>query len=822
MSTPSNDDPNEPSDGDAKTKSSQSYPTISVAHESAESKSSSVRKMSDRSRSNATDSPAASKPGGSAKKSDKESYKQMKENYRREVKKVHRDAKETFSNPTVVVMSGWLKIRGSLKIWAKLWCVVKPGLLLIYKNEKQEVWGGTLLLSALEVIERPSKKEGFCFKIFHPIEQSIWAAKGPKGELTSGVVHPMPKHYLILRAASEAEGRCWLDALEVALRMSLTSGLHCPPSSSNVTSTEPSPDTSPRRSQSSLVAAKQQKDLDWNEHSFIYDEIVTRDEREPQEGDFFSGQEDKFSSDDDDSPGRSSEVPKDTEPEAKYVSCTNDDLGEATLTGEWEASNKSLLWMILKQVRPGMDLSKVVLPTFILEPRSFLDKLSDYHYHANLLSKAASTSDALERMKAVVCWFLSGFYKKPKGLKKPYNPIIGETFRCMWHHPETNSKTFFVAEQLSHHPPVSGFYASNRKDGFCIDGCIVCKSKFYGNSTQILLNGKATVTFLDKGEEYTLNYPYVNCKGLLIPPITVELGGHVVIDCEKTGYRTEMDFKLKPFWKSNDHLNALSGKIKVGKETVFLLDGHWDGEVWLTEKQSPGAKSLLWNPDSSVRSGRLKRHVIDLPEQGDFESERLWKNVTEAIINEDQTRATEEKAVLEDRQRKEEKERKTSRVEWVPNLFEKDSDGEWVYIHRNVRPWDARNDVYEYDVNGVIKTRTQRTIVPLRAPSVHNLFLTKTKQRTSTSTPTAGAENKVLSTLPVTSTNGDAVAELKSSVDRLVVAEKENREKLSQILMEIKARRGGESSRGALGSYTWLVVAVMAIAYAMAAWLPAW
>ena len=33
--------------------------------------------------------------------------------------------------------------------------------------------------------------------------------------------------------------------------------------------------------------------------------------------------------------------------------------------------------------------------------------------------------------------------------------------------------------------------------------------------------------------------------GLLIPPITVELGGHVVIDCEKTGYRTEMDFKLK-------------------------------------------------------------------------------------------------------------------------------------------------------------------------------------------------------------------------------------------------------------------------------------
>ena len=46
------------------------------------------------------------------------------------------------------------------------------------------------------------------------------------------------------------------------------------------------------------------------------------------------------------------------------------------------------------------------------------------------------------RMKTVVQWYLSGFYKKPKGLKKPYNPIIGETFRCYWVHPNgTKSKS---------------------------------------------------------------------------------------------------------------------------------------------------------------------------------------------------------------------------------------------------------------------------------------------------------------------------------------------------------------------------------------------
>ena len=56
-------------------------------------------------------------------------------------------------------------------------------------------------------------------------------------------------------------------------------------------------------------------------------------------------------------------------------------------TEEISEENKSIVWFLVKQVRPGMDLSKVVLPTFILEPRSFLDKLTDYHYHNDFLSR---------------------------------------------------------------------------------------------------------------------------------------------------------------------------------------------------------------------------------------------------------------------------------------------------------------------------------------------------------------------------------------------------------------------------------------------------
>ncbi|CAF4919717.1 unnamed protein product [Pieris macdunnoughi] len=185
--------------------------------------------------------------------------------------------------------------------------------------------------------------------------------------------------------------------------------------------------------------------------------------------------------------------------ESLYVEDPDREIGVAgELVEEVAEENKSLLWFLLKQVRPGMDLSKVVLPTFILEPRSFLDKLSDNYYHADLLGQAQILEDPYQRFKGVLRWYLSGLYRKPKGLKKPYNPVLGETFRCCWRH-KNDTYTYYIAEQVSHHPPVSAFYISNRKDGFVIEGSLLARSKFYGNSTSAILEGCARIHLLNWG-----------------------------------------------------------------------------------------------------------------------------------------------------------------------------------------------------------------------------------------------------------------------------------------------------------------------------------
>uniref|UniRef100_A0AAY4D3Q7 Oxysterol-binding protein n=1 Tax=Denticeps clupeoides TaxID=299321 RepID=A0AAY4D3Q7_9TELE len=649
----------------------------------------------------------------------------QKKNYREEKKRATKELLSTITDPSVIVMADWLKIRGTLKSWTKLWCVLKPGVLLIYKTHKNGQWVGTVLLNACELIERPSKKDGFCFKLFHPLEQSIWAVKGPKGEAVGSITQPLPSSHLIFRAASESDGRCWMDALELALK--------CSSLLKRTMIREGKEDLGPSSEHSqinfySLLRAHNMQGFQFNDSDQFKDPDLYSDksDRENEQDHEESDNEalEKSEESDSDTSERQDDSYVDTDPnevlrETPYLEQSHEELGEAGEASQTETvseENKSLIWTLLKQVRPGMDLSKVVLPTFILEPRSFLDKLSDYYYHADFLSESAVEENAYNRMKKVVKWYLSGFYKKPKGLKKPYNPIIGETFRCMWIHPKTNSKTFYISEQVSHHPPVSAFYVSNRKDGFCLSGSILAKSKFYGNSLSAILDGEARLTFLNRGEDYVMNMPYAHCKGILYGTMTLELGGQITITCEKTGYSAQLEFKLKPFLGSSDSVNQISGKIKLGKEVLATLEGHWDSEIFINDKKT-GVVDTFWNPTQELRQSRLTRCSVPVEEQGEFESERLWQHVTRAINNKDQTEATNEKFILEEAQRKSARERKAKCEEWSPSLFEQDPiTGEWHYRYADTRPWDPLNDVIQFEKDGCIQTKVRHRTPMVTGP----------------------------------------------------------------------------------------------------------
>lgn len=140
-------------------------------------------------------------------------------------------------------------------------------------------------------------------------------------------------------------------------------------------------------------------------------------------------------------------------------------------------SQGSVIKHLLTQVKIGMDLTKVVLPTFILERRSLLEMYADYFAHPDLFVSIADMKTPRERMIQVVKWYLSSYHagRKAAVAKKPYNPILGEIFRCIWDVPGLESDEIkevddgpvpwckrnqlsFIAEQVSHHPPSKLLY----------------------------------------------------------------------------------------------------------------------------------------------------------------------------------------------------------------------------------------------------------------------------------------------------------------------------------------------------------------------------
>ncbi|KAF8354628.1 obr-3 [Pristionchus pacificus] len=580
------------------------------------------------------------------------SIQSKKKEYKDEKKRVASELVTALRDPTVVVMADWLKARGTLKRWNRYYFVLKPGLLLVYKTDKthkQSHWVGTILLNVCELIERPSKKDGFCFKLFHPLDQNIWATRGPFGESHGAVtLHVLPTTYLICRAPSNQAGRCWMDALELALRCSglLMRTMHKLEAPKDL---EQSPSTSEM-----LEAAVQ---IDIEEVSMDGEDATPINISETEAERHFTGLDDRSQDE-----IALSDAEEENEPEQKESPWMKSEvetfgpLGGDSQTGDVGEENKSLLWALLKQVRPGMDLSKVVLPTFILEPRSFLEKLSDYYFHADLLHEASLEDDPHMRMVKVVRFYLSGFYKKPKGLKKPYNPILGETFRCCWEHPD-GSTTFYVAEQVSHHPPISSLFVSNRKAGFDVSATILAKSKYYGNSVSAMMLGKIRIRLLNRGETYTVGLPFANCKGIMIGTMTLELGG-----------------QLKPFLGGS--MNVMNGQIKLGKETITEIDGHWDGLISYKNVKD-GSKATLWEATTETFGRRLPRKEIPLESQGDWESKKLWIKVSEAIANDDQYKATEEKTVLEADQRR----RAKSGIAHETKFFRHNQRDTYDYVH---------------------------------------------------------------------------------------------------------------------------------------------
>nr|XP_039336109.1 oxysterol-binding protein-related protein 10 isoform X2 [Saimiri boliviensis boliviensis] len=383
---------------------------------------------------------------------------------------------------------------------------------------------------------------------------------------------------------------------------------------------------------------------------------------------------------------------------------STEQLKNGTL-GSLPSASANITWAILPNSTEDEQTSQpepeVVLPTFILEKRSLLEMYADFMAHPDLLLAITAGATPEERVICFVEYYLTAFHEGRKGAlaKKPYNPIIGETFHCSWEVPKDKvkpkrtaphspagchehpmaddpSKSYklrFVAEQVSHHPPISCFYCECKEKRLCVNTHVWTKSKFMGMSVGVSMIGEGVLRLLEHEEEYVFTLPSAYARSILTIP-WVELGGKVSINCAKTGYSATVIFHTKPFYGGKVHRVTAEVKHNPTNTIVCKAHGEWNGTLEFT--YSNGETKVIDTTTLPVYPKKIR----PLEKQGPMESRNLWREVTRYLRLGDIDAATEQKRHLEEKQRVEERKRENLRTPWKPKYFIQEGDG-WVYVN---------------------------------------------------------------------------------------------------------------------------------------------
>jgi len=372
-----------------------------------------------------------------------------------------------------------------------------------------------------------------------------------------------------------------------------------------------------------------------------------------------------------------------------------------------EPPSSSMISFVLSNLRVGVDLSKMPLPTWFLQKRSILEAYSDFFRHTDEFIKISKATSPEARMLQCFRWFIIGFkdhfYKLTHIAKKPFNSILGETFNAEfvvdsncneknvnspWPWTSTNNVTFF-AEQVSHHPPVSAFYAECPSARMCVNCHLMVVAKFRGLHVKAKNHGSLNVTLVDQGEEYVITMPNGFGRSLLTTP-WVEAGGVSTITCAKTRYSMEIEFFTKSLFSSerNKIKAKLMGPHTPTPKDATLFEGHWDTQIFKapTGKGSKGHGDL-WL-DTSRQSVRplVSQPFANLPEN---DSRKVWREVAWCIKSKIQDKADDFKAYVENVQRREQYLRDQSGGTWTPVWFQARTSE--INKKTGAMPWDFKH-----------------------------------------------------------------------------------------------------------------------------------
>lgn len=242
----------------------------------------------------------------------------------------------------------------------------------------------------------------------------------------------------------------------------------------------------------------------------------------------------------------------------------------------------------------GKDLSTIAMPISMNEPLNMLQRACEELEYCELLEKASTLSDPLERLMYVAAFSISTYASTQyRTGRKPFNPMMTETYEAI--RPDKGFR--FVSEKVSHNPLIIAAHAEAKSFKYWQSTAI--KSKFWGKSMEFMTEGTFHVTLTGHDDHYTFCKPSSWMKNMIAGEKYLEHSGECKVVNNATGEYAVITFKegtggglFGAPTKRNDVIATIynnqgeKSRRVVGKWSEALLE-----EVGLDKSKL----SVLWN-----------------------------------------------------------------------------------------------------------------------------------------------------------------------------------------------------------------------------------
>jgi oxysterol-binding protein-related protein 3/6/7 len=334
----------------------------------------------------------------------------------------------------------------------------------------------------------------------------------------------------------------------------------------------------------------------------------------------------------------------------------------------------SLIGFLRKNV--GKDLSTISMPVSANEPLSLLQRAAEQLEYSQLLDHAVKCDDTFERLMYVAAFAVSSLSNtrvKERSIRKPFNPMLGETYELI-----REDRGFrFISEKVSHRPVQLALHAESANWTFSQSP--LPSQKFWGKSSEIINEGKARLVLHSTGEAYSWSAATCFLRNIIAGEKYVEPTGTMTIYNDSAGHKAVVSFKTKGMFSGRSEEVEVQTIDANGQELSIGLNGTWTNSLQLKQPGKLGQKNSIWSTGALVENApkhygmtlfAAQLNEITVAEKGKIAStdSRLRPDQT-ALEKGDHESAEYVKNQLEEAQRTRRREMEAAGETWKPRWF---------------------------------------------------------------------------------------------------------------------------------------------------------